>query len=442
VRKKKVLYVLHNHPSLFPGGAETYALELYDAMTTSEELEPRLISRMGPGPSIERWSRPGTPFLGMPGDSHQHFVFTDPAAFDFFKGTSRYKLLYSRDFAEFLRSYEPDVVHFQHTLFIGYDLVSLVRRQLPNVPIVYTLHEYLPICHRDGQMLRTSGELCTHASPIRCNECFPDLSPTRFYLRERFIKSHLDHVDLFLAPSHFLLERYVDWGISRDRIRFEDYGRLPVRQQTPDPKIGSRLRNRLGFFGQMNRYKGVTLLIEAMRRLGKEKVDAHLALHGANLEMQPDEFKHELSDLLESTTEPFGNVTHLGSYDHADLPRLIAECDWVVVPSMWWENSPLVIQEAFLYGRPVICADIGGMAEKVEAGVNGLHFRAHDPASLAETIREAVTTDGLWERLRGGIPRVYGMDAHVKSLSKTYFELLERKGGAVRVGSASGADER
>ena len=70
----------------------------------------------------------------------------------------------------------------------------------------------------------------------------------------------------------------------------------------------------------------------------------------------------------------------------------MASVDWVVVPSIWWENSPLVIQEAFLHGRPVICSDIGGMAEKVDDGVNGLHFRTGDPRSLAQAIRRATSS--------------------------------------------------
>ena len=50
----------------------------------------------------------------------------------------------------------------------------------------------------------------------------------------------------------------------------------------------------------------------------------------------------------------------------------------MVVPSIWWETGPLVVLEAFQHGRPVICSDIGGMAEKVTDGVNGLHFRTRD----------------------------------------------------------------
>ena len=64
-------------------------------------------------------------------------------------------------------------------------------------------------------------------------------------------------------------------------------------------------------------------------------------------------------------------VTFHGSYEPEALPSLMQNIAWVIVPSTWWENSPMVIQEAFLYGRPVICSDIGGMAEKVRSGVDG-----------------------------------------------------------------------
>jgi glycosyltransferase involved in cell wall biosynthesis len=101
--------------------------------------------------------------------------------------------------------------------------------------------------------------------------------------------------------------------------------------------------------------------------------------------------------------------------------------DWVVVPSVWWENSPLVIQESFHFRRPVICSDIGGMAEKVKHGVNGLHFRAGDARSLADTIRTAAGTPGLWERLREGIQPVHPMTTHVATLTEIYNALLRHE---------------
>jgi hypothetical protein len=76
----------------------------------------------------------------------------------------------------------------------------------------------------------------------------------------------------------------------------------------------------------------------------------------------------------------------------------MADVDWVVVPSIWYENAPLVIQEAFQHGKPVICSDIGGMAEAVTDGVDGLHFRAGSAGALSDTLLRAATTPGLWSR--------------------------------------------
>ncbi|TMF63647.1 MAG: glycosyltransferase, partial [Chloroflexi bacterium] len=112
-----------------------------------------------------------------------------------------------------------------------------------------------------------------------------------------------------------------------------------------------------------------------------------------------------------------------GKYRPADVPALMRDIDWVVVPSIWWENSPLVIQEAFLNRRPVICSNVGGMAEKVADGVNGLHFRVGDPVSLAQTIRRAAGTTDLWDQMRRGIPAVYSLDDQVVKLGGLYRSL-------------------
>ena len=243
-------------------------------------------------------------------------------------------------------------------------------------PILYTLHEYLPICHRQGQMLRTehkNEELCLKASPRRCNECFPDIPSSEFFLRERCIKAHLDHVDLFIAPSQFLLQRYVDWGIPPDRIVCEDYGRQPAVRlaETESRPAAQPLR----LLRPVQPLQGRRDAARGDGDASRERPDIQLRLHGANLDQQTDEFQESFAALLEQAE---ANVTLVGSYHPADLPLLMRDVDWVVVPSRWWENSPLVIQEAFMQRRPVICSGIGGMAEKVTHDVNGLHFNVGD----------------------------------------------------------------
>jgi glycosyltransferase involved in cell wall biosynthesis len=246
-------------------------------------------------------------------------------------------------------------------------------------------------------------------------------------MRKRYVQAMFELVDLFLAPSRFLRQRYVDWGIPPERIRFEENGCASVPQD-PDPGEGdSRPRRRLGYFGQLNRFKGIQVLLEAMRLLKKEGSDAHLWIHGANLDLQPLDFQKQVTDLLARCSE---NVTLVGRYQPEALPRLMAGVDWVVVPSIWWENSPLVIQEAFLHRRPVICSDIGGMAEKVTDGVSGLHFHARDASSLAQTLRRATTDPSLWPSLREGIPEVYRMEGHVATLTQLYADLMAGQGAA------------
>ena len=120
-------------------------------------------------------------------------------------------------------------------------------------------------------------------------------------------------------------------------------------------------------------------------------------------------------------------MTNHGRYQPGEIGRLMEKLDWVVIPSIWWENSPLVIQEAFMHGRPVICSDSGGMAEKVIDGVNGLHFRTGDAQSLADTIRRATTTPGLWEKLRAGIAPVYRIEDSAKKLEALYDRLIDER---------------
>jgi glycosyltransferase involved in cell wall biosynthesis len=424
--RRTVLFVCHNHPSVRPGGAEAYAVELHKAFRESEEFRPILLAKSGPPLSGEK---PHNRTLIAPVDEagDQYFFFTPPVGFNDFYGTFRRKGICTRHFRDFLLAFRPDVVHFQHTLFLGYDFVREVRQTLPHAAIIYTLHEYLPICPHLGQMVRTQDRgLCLEASPRRCHECFPDISPQALFLRKRYIQSHFAFVDLFLAPSQFLLERYVDWGIPRDRIRYEEYGRLEM--PAPAEVDQERPRTRLGFFGQLSPFKGADVLLRAMSILHQEEqavnsTSTHLWLHGANLDLQPEAFQKKFTVLLETIPN---NVTLMGRYEHRDLPRLMANIDWVVVPSIWWENSPLVIQEAFQFKRPVLCSDIGGMAEKVAHERNGLHFRVGDPHDLASVIRRATQTPGWWHQLRAGIPTIYPIQEHLTVLTNLYHSLLER----------------
>jgi glycosyltransferase involved in cell wall biosynthesis len=405
-----------------------YAHELHRALRHRDAWEPTFLARSGPPQSAAGAPHETTPLSPVEGADDEYLLFPEGHDFDWLYGTMRLrKSLYTRALRRFLLDLRPDVVHFQHSLFIGYDALREVRRTLPEAAIVYTLHEYLPICHNKGQMVRTMDRaLCGEASPRRCNECFPEIPPAEFFLRRRFIQAQLGLVDLFVAPSETLLERFVEWGLPRERILLEDYGRL---RQAASGRDGPRAAPHatFGIFGQLTPYKGIDVALRAMRAL--EGHPARLRVHGANLDLQEHGFRDEIAGLLESAGE---NVRSIGPYRAERVGVLMSEVDWVLVPSTWWENSPLVIQEAFSRRRPVVCSDVGGMAEKVRDGVDGLHFRVGDADSLAETMRRAVDTPGLWQSLRERAPETPSMAQHVEVLTEAYEDLIERRPAGAR----------
>ncbi len=421
MKKLRVLYVAHGHPAVRAGGAEQHAYELYEAMRESGEVEPFLLARSGEPQHVPP---PGT--LLRPIDGHPDQALLHTGGMDYFWYGQRDKRLFTVHLKEFLRRHRPDVVHFQHLLHIGVEAIRVARNVLPNAALLVTLHEYGFICHADGQMLeKSTNRPCERAAPDRCHRCFPHFAPSAFFLRERFIKSHLALVDQFVAPSRFLAQRYVEWGLPAEKITFIEYGRRLREPLPPRVTENGEGRSRFGYFGQVNPYKGVDVLLEALALVGKRGgPPVKLHLNGANLDWQTAEFRARLSLLAEGCN---GQLSDLGPYRHTELAQRMALVDWVVVPSRWWENSPLVIQEAFLHGRPVICGDIGGMKEKVRDGVDGLHFAAGDVEALADTLARAAGTAGLWERLRGGIRPLFSVDEALTAHLREYESILRRR---------------
>lgn len=418
--KTKLLIVAHNHPHFFPGGAEIIAYDLFNAMKKREDIEPFFMAGVA---AQDRHVHTGTPFQTLH-HAEDEILFWG-ADFDYFLQSQNIKSFMTIDFRLFLEKHRPDVIHFHHTMRVGLEALQIARQVLPNVRIIYTLHEYILICNRDGQMVRKhNNELCTEASPSRCNQCYPDISPAAFKMRESFIKSHLEHVDCFVSPSHFLAERFVTWGIPQSKILVIENGRsisepAPLRPVGPDGK-----RNVFGYFGQINPYKGALLTFRAVAYLVSQGfTDFRYELSG-NVEQQTDEFKKEFYDFLDEYRDQVG---FHGKYGQSELPGRIAETDWVIVPSTWWENSPLVIQEAFMHKRPILCSNIGGMAEKVEDGVTGLHFQVRNEISLAKTMRAACDDPQLWNRLMNNIAPRLSVEDCAQLHVELYEELLNQK---------------
>jgi glycosyltransferase involved in cell wall biosynthesis len=389
---ERVMIIAHGHPDLSKGGAEIAAHQLFCELR-SQNVDAVFVAR-----SAEP-SHGGSAFSMRNGDREILF-HTSMADYFMFRAANPSRVW--KDFRHLLERVRPSVVHFHHYLQVGLECLREVRNTLPDARIIVTLHEYLGICAQNGQMIkRETHRLCYRASPDDCSRCMPEYSVADFFLRERYVKAMFADVDAFIAPSHFLAKRYRDWGLPADKITVIENGQ-PEVVRAPERNLGpGESRGRFAFFGQINPFKGLDVLLEALQFLPEEVEESvHVDVHGSMFFEQPTKFVERITELREDLED---RVTFHGPYEKETLPALMSATDWVVVPSVWWENSPLVIQEAFAYGRPLICSDIGGMAEKVTDGVDGLLFGVGKPRELAARIVRAVEEPDLWEELRSAI---------------------------------------
>lgn len=411
-RPKNVLIIAHGHPDLQKGGAEMAAMHLHRALR-AEGIRSTFLARSG------ATSHGGSNFSSRNGDDELLVHTSMIDGFDFRGANPWNPDLLGIQLPGFLRRLDPDVIHFQHYVQLGLEWIHVARKTCPKARIVLTLHEYLALCHADGQMVKRPGlELCYRSDPDDCHRCFPEIGPADFFLRKEYFRSAFACVDRFISPSEFLRDRYVAWGIPAEKIDVIENLHPPYERQPPRTLAEGELRGRFAYFGQASPYKGLDVAIEAIARLPKEwKKKIHLDIHAANIANLRADVRQRVDALLADCGK---SVTFRGTYEPRELAQRMAQADWVLVPSIWWENSPMVIQEALGHGRPVVCADIGGMAEKVRHGVDGWHFPARNAIALSETMRDLAGHSERWEtlfaRTNGAESRSALLNAHLRSM--------------------------
>lgn len=393
----RVLIMSHAHPKLTRGGAEISAGALYEAVAALPATQAWFVG----GGSQAGSARLGVNLTQPFGETN--FVYTPGAPFDHFKFSNR-DAQFPYMLGELVAELRPDIVHAHHYTVFGVEAFSVIKRAVTSCRIVLTLHEFLAICHNHGQMVKTSGHrLCRVSSPGDCAACFPELAPRDFFLRQLYVQKFLRDVDLFVSPSRFLAERYIAWGIPERQMRV--IGNMPPREVTAGPiapRAAGRSDVHVGFFGQMSPLKGIEVLIEAAALLEKSSVSNLVIDIYGDYGNQPPPFQARVTEALAAAGT---NVVYHGRYDNADVLALMRGVDAVLVPSIWWENSPVVIEEALAARRPVICSDIGGMAEKVRPGQDGLHFAAGRPRSLARVLQDVAERPAILDELASTLRR-------------------------------------
>lgn len=311
-------------------------------------------------------------------------------------------------FDEVLAEVQPDAVHFFHLRRLGVDLIDrAVERGLRTV---VHLMDFWFLCPR-FTLLRPDGALCDGPPDggRGCIDCeFPELAlpedlakvasvaadalrrpphrpdPVAQWLavvrRKDELLTRLSRVDAVIAPSRFLASMFVANGFDASRIEVIPYGLEPGRVRRLPGIDRPRRPLRIGFAGVLSPWKGLHVLVDAVLRLTG---DWTLTVHGRTDESMFQDYIDGVRG--KAADEP--RVRFPGPFEHGELDRVMAETDLLVVPSLWYENTPFVVLEAFEAGVPVAVSALGGMTEVVEPGKNGFQFPAGDAAALAELLQ-------------------------------------------------------
>lgn len=334
-----------------------------------------------------------------------------------------------RAFSALVEREAPEVVHFHHLAGLPANLVEIARST--GIPTVFTLHDYWFLCP-NSQLVMPGGKICDGAIlGLSCGACAAErlgrpyladllaFATPLFVLRGRKVWRALKSCDAVIAPSLFLRDMFL-----RHRFPAEKMLHIPLGIDAP-PSTSVRTSSsaaplRFAYIGSLAWQKGVHLLVQAFNEIDPKR--AQLWVYG------DENAFPEYSQALRRATRSEG-IHFMGKLSREQLWAALSEADVLAVPSLWYENFPLVVQEAFAARVPVIASRIGALAELVRDGVDGLLFQPGNVPDLLSKIGTLIENPSRVEELRGNIPSVETMSHHAMALEELYRWLKE--GGKV-----------
>lgn len=273
---------------------------------------------------------------------------------------------------DLIRRGQPQVVHVHNTLPLVSPAVYYAAKA-EGVAVVQTLHNYRPACG-SGVLFR-QGQYCGRCLgrripwPLVVHRCYRGSRAASTAVGvihgvHNVVGTWKKKVDLYIALAESSRRAFTEAGLPSERIR------VKPNFVHPDPGV-SEGRSDLGLFvGRLSPEKGLRTLLAAHRQM-KEKTLTVIVGDGP------------MSNTVTAAAREIPGLQSVGFQQPEVAMGLMGRALFVVVPSVWHETFGLVVVESFAKGTPVIASNIGSLADLVEHGRTGLHFRAGDAGDLA-----------------------------------------------------------
>ncbi len=416
----KILKIIHGYPPLYNAGSEVYSQSICEELSKKHEITV-----------FTREENPYEQDFKIRTEKRKenliiHFV-NKRIDKDNYKNEN-----IDKKFAEIIRKNKPDVAHIGHLNHLSTGIVDELWKQ--NIPVIFTLHDFWLMCPR-GQFLQRNYEqkkyyqLCEKQNNEKCaincyNHYFSgqktDYERDKAYW-SKWIKTRMDEtesiigkIDMFIAPSKYLMNRFInDFKIPKSRISYLDYGFPTHYLQLAENKANNTFT--FGYIGTHIPSKGLNLLIKSFSKIEKK---ATLKIWGRTNGQSTIALKN-------MSKENKNKIQFCGEYINENLANeVFAKIDCIVVPSIWGENSPLVIHEAQACKIPVITANFGGMKEYVEHKKNGLLFEHRNENDLKLKMIFAIENTNKMQEL-GKKGYLFSENSEVPNIKEHCVELIK-----------------
>ncbi|MCK5062262.1 glycosyltransferase family 4 protein [Candidatus Parcubacteria bacterium] len=291
-----------------------------------------------------------------------------------------YSLEAQKKFEKLIRNFKPDLIHI-HNIFhqISPSILPVAKKK--KIPVVMHLHDYKMLC--PSSFLYSKDAFCKKCKSGKYFNCFLYKCHKESYLKslivtiEAYLHSsvfniYLDNIDLFIAPSQFMKNTCVEFGLPENKIIVINN---PISNEEVE-FIANYKYKYLLYFGRLSREKGIHILLEAMAKI---KTDIKLKIAG-----EGPEFKR-LNDLIKQYKID-NKISFVGYKSSQELWNLIIGSNAVIIPSIVPENMPYSMMEAMAFKKVVIAANVGGIPEIIANGENGFLFDPNDIKTLVERI--------------------------------------------------------
>lgn len=414
-----ILKIIHGYPPNYNAGSEVYSQSICNELSKTHKVSvfTREENVYAPCFSIRK---------ELINDNLTLYFVNNPQGKDGYRHQQM-----DNNFADLLKKLNPDVAHVGHLNHLSTGLIDELNTL--KIPIIFTLHDFWLMCPRGQFLTRSIGtdnnfKVCNKQEDIKCaTDCYSvyfsgivennndEIGNWQNWVHNRMLetKAIINKVNLFIAPSNYLRDRFInDFNVPADKIVYLDYG-FPTEYLTQTEKSKAKTDYTFGYIGTHIPAKGVNILIEAFKQI-EEK--AALKIFGRSNGQSTNALK-----VMVKTAK--NKIEFAGEYINHNLANdVFSNVDCIVVPSIWGENSPLVIHEAQACKIPVITADFGGMKEYVQHNINGLLFEHRNTNALAEQLKFAVLNPEKMKQL-GEKGYLYSENSNVPNIQEHCIEL-------------------